>query len=129
VGGTVLGAIGGGLLGAQIGHGSGQLAAVAAGTLLGAFLGHEIGTSLDRADILAAQDVSNTAYAVPLGQSVAWNNPSNGHSGTIIPVRDGRDVSGNYCSEFQQQVRIGGRSEQAYGKACRMPDGAWQVVN
>src|SRR5579883_2396691 len=36
--GTAVGAVGGGLLGAQIGHGSGQLAATAARTLLGAFI-------------------------------------------------------------------------------------------
>jgi surface antigen len=128
LGGTVLGAIGGGLLGAQIGHGSGNLAAVAAGTLLGAFLGREMGSSLDRSDALAAEEASRAAYAAPLGQGVTWNNPRNGHTGTIVPAREGQDTSGNYCREFQQTIQVGGRSEQAYGRACRQPDGAWQVV-
>lgn len=50
--GTVLGAVLGGLGGAQFGSGTGQLAATAAGALFGAGLGSEIGVSLDRADML-----------------------------------------------------------------------------
>lgn len=129
IGGTVLGAIGGGLLGAQVGHGTGQIAAAAAGTLLGAFIGNEIGQSLDRADAMAAADASRSAYGAPMGQTITWNNPSNGHNGTITPVREGQDSGGNYCREFQQNVQVGGRTQQAYGKACRKPDGAWEVVN
>ena len=26
-------------------------------------------------------------------------------------------------------VNIGGKTEQAYGTACRQPDGSWKVVN
>jgi surface antigen len=50
--GTLLGAIGGGVAGAQFGSGTGQLAATGAGTLLGALIGAEAGRSLDRADVL-----------------------------------------------------------------------------
>lgn len=128
IGGTVLGAIGGGLLGAQMGHGTGQIAMAAAGTLLGAFVGNEIGQSLDRADAMAAEDASRSAYGAPMGQTITWNNPANGHNGTITPVREGQDSTGNYCREFQQRVQVGGKSQQAYGKACRKPDGAWEVV-
>ena len=42
-------AIGGGLLGSQIGGGRGKLAATAAGTLLGAWVGGEVGASLEPA--------------------------------------------------------------------------------
>src|SRR3546814_2178716 len=48
--GTVLGAVGGGLLGSTIGKGSGRLVAVGAGTLLGGLIGSEIGNSLDRSE-------------------------------------------------------------------------------
>jgi surface antigen len=26
-------------------------------------------------------------------------------------------------------VTVGGRAEQAYGTACRQPDGSWQIVS
>ncbi len=126
-GGTMLGAIGGGLAGAQFGHGSGTVAMAAVGTLLGAFLGHEVGTSLDRADQMAEQNAEQKAYAAPIGHSITWNNPDTGHSGTITPVREGTDASGQYCREFQQHVVIQGQSQAAYVTACRQPDGTWKV--
>jgi surface antigen len=127
-GGTILGAIGGGIAGAQFGHGSGKLAATALGTLLGAFIGHEVGQSLDRADVLASERAAQSAYAAPVGRSITWSNPQSGHSGTITPIRNGTDSSGNYCREFQQTVVVGGKTSKAYGTACRQPDGAWEVI-
>ena len=127
-GGTLLGAAGGGLLGSQLGHGSGNLAATAIGTLLGAFIGHEVGQSLDQADSLAARQAEQSAYQAPLGHSITWNSPQTGHTGNITPVRDGQDSTGNYCREFQQNVTVNGRSEQAVGTACRQPDGTWKVL-
>ena len=127
--GALGGGAAGGVLGSQFGKGNGQLLATAGGTLLGAFLGSELGKSLDRADTLAVSQATNQAYAAPLGQTISWNTPESGNSGTITPVREGRTPTGSYCREFQQQVIIGGRSERAYGTACQQPDGSWQVVS
>jgi len=127
--GGLLGAVGGGLAGAQFGSGSGQLAAVAAGTLLGALIGSEVGKSLDKADQQYAARAQQQAQTAPIGQTIVWSNPESGHSGTITPVREGRMAStGEYCREFQQNVQVGGRSQQAYGTACRQPDGSWRIV-
>ncbi len=126
--GAALGAVGGAVAGAQIGQGPGQLAATVAGTLLGALIGHEIGASLDRTDLLAAGKAERVAVAAPLGQAIAWNNPDSGHSGTITPLRDGKDASGHYCRAFQQTIVIAGRSQQTFGTACRQADGSWQLV-
>ena len=127
--GTLLGGIGGAVAGSQFGSGRGQLVGVAAGTLLGAFLGREVGKSLDRADIAYAEQANTRAQSGPIGQQIAWSNPQTGNSGTVVPVREGTDRSGAYCREFQQTVVIGGKSEQAYGQACRQPDGSWKVVD
>lgn len=45
--GTVIGAVGGGLLGSTIGKGDGRVVATAAGTIFGAVLGHEIASNQD----------------------------------------------------------------------------------
>ena len=128
--GALGGAAAGGLLGAQIGGGRGQLAAVAGGALLGAFLGSELGKSLDRADQLAAQQAATRAHAAPMNQSIAWNNPDSGHSGTVTPVREGTNTqTGAYCREYQTTIMVGGKSESGYGTACQQPDGSWKVVN
>lgn len=127
--GTGGGAILGGLAGAQVGKGRGQLWATGAGALLGALLGSEIGGSLDRADRMYAGEATERAYTAPVGQTIRWNNPQSGNYGTITPVRDGRDQVGRYCREYSQTIYVGGRQQSAYGTACQAPDGSWQVVN
>ena len=127
--GSILGAGLGGFAGSKIGGGKGQLAAVAIGTLAGAFIGGGIGESLDNMDKLYADRALKQASALPVGQTIAWNNPDSGHAGTVTPVRDGTDTrTGAYCREYQTTVDIGGRSERAYGTSCRQADGSWQIA-
>ena len=118
----------GGLLGSQFGSGTGQLAFTAAGVVLGGLIGSEIGRSLDEVDRMQMDRANNRAQAAPIGQSIAWNNPDSGNSGTVTPIRDGTSQSGQYCREFQQTVTVSGRTETAYGVACRQSDGSWRVV-
>jgi surface antigen len=127
--GTILGGVGGAVAGAQLGKGKGQLVGVAAGTLLGAMIGNEIGKSLDRADQMAMDRAGQQAAAAPIGQRIAWSNPDSGNSGYVVPTREGTGPRGEYCREYQQTVTVGGKTEQAYGTACRQPDGSWKVVN
>jgi len=127
-GGTLVGAAAGGLIGSQFGSGSGKLAATGLGVLIGGLLGNKIGKSMDDQDKARALQAQQAAYSAPVGQQIVWNNPDNGHSGTITPVRDGRDAAGRYCREFQTTVTIGGQPQPAYGTACQQPDGSWKVV-
>lgn len=127
--GTLIGAGLGALAGSQIGGGKGKMAAVAIGALLGAFAGNEIGKSLDKADQAALQDAGEKARSAPIGKTIDWSNPQSGNSGTVTPTREGRNTeSGNYCREFKQTVTIDGRTEEAYGVACRQPDGSWKIT-
>lgn len=120
----------GGWAGSHIGSGKGRLAATAAGAVLGGIVGSSIGRSLDRADRQAmAQTTHRTLEHERAGTTRAWDNPDTGHSGTVTPTRTYQTASGRYCREFQQTVTIDGRTEQAYGTACRQPDGSWRVVN
>lgn len=124
-GGAVAGAIAGGVIGGEMGRGSGAVV----GSLLGAFLGMEVGRSIDEGDRMAADAAARRAYLdEPVGRTVTWANPASGHEGTIVTLRDGTDSTGNYCREYQQTVKIDGRSQRAFGTACRRPDGSWQVV-
>ncbi|HRQ60322.1 MAG TPA: RT0821/Lpp0805 family surface protein [Alphaproteobacteria bacterium] len=127
--GALGGAVGGGLLGSQIGGGSGRLIATGAGVLLGGLLGSEIGASLDNADKAYAMQAQNQALAAPVGERITWNNPNSGNSGYITPVRDGYASSGRYCREYQQEITVGGKRESAYGTACQKPDGSWEIVS
>ena len=127
--GTLLGGVAGAVAGAQFGKGSGRVAAGAAGALLGAFLGNQVGQSLDSADRLAMQRSTNNALErQPSGTAVAWKNPDSGNYGTVTPEPVFQDSGGQYCREFSQTVTVGGKTEQAYGTACRQPDGSWKIV-
>ena len=126
--GTLGGAAAGGLIGSQFGSGRGKLAMVGLGVLLGGLAGSEIGRRMDEADRLKANQALVQAQAAPVGQTIAWNNPENGHHGTATAVRDGTSSSGQYCREFQQTVTVGGKTQDAYGTACQQPDGSWKIV-
>ena len=125
--GGLSGAALGGLAGSAIGSGKGQLAATAAGVLIGALIGSEIGRTMDEVDKQKAQQAYTQAASAPVGQTIAWNNPDTGNSGTVTPIRDGTSNNGEYCREFQQTVVIGGQEEDAFGVACRKPDGSWEI--
>ena len=128
--GTLLGAVAGGVAGSQVGKGRGQLVATGVGTLLGAIIGGEIGKSLDRADQLAMQhETQSTLETAPSGSTSTWHNPDSGNSGTVTPTKTYQQSDGTYCREFQQTVTVGGKTQEAYGTACRQPDGSWQIVS
>jgi len=126
--GTLGGAALGGLLGSQFGDGTGQLVATGAGVLIGGLIGSEIGRTMDEQDRMRANEAVVESHQAPLGETIVWNNPDSGNSGTVTPVRDGSTSSGLYCREFQQTITVGGRTETAYGTACREPDGTWRIV-
>jgi surface antigen len=125
--GTLAGGAAGAVAATNIGKGKGNIAAVAIGTLLGAAVGSEIGKSLDRADQAAMYRTSQNAFEnVPTGQSTTWRNPDSGNYGTCTPTRTYND-DGMNCREFTQTIVVGGRMQEGYGTACRMPDGSWQI--
>lgn len=128
--GTGVGALAGGVIGSQFGGGEGRLWATGAGVLIGALMGSEIGKSLDRADQnYMGQTTYNALDRYPSGQTARWENPDNGHYGTVTPEPVYTDPSGRPCREYTQTIYIDGRSQQAHGTACRMADGSWQIQN
>lgn len=129
VGGTLLGGAAGAVAGAQFGKGRGQLAATALGTLLGAMVGNEVGRSLDRADRFYAAEAEQDALEYgALGTTTSWRNPDSGHYGEVVPVETYRTPQGIYCREYSHTIYVGGRAQEGYGRACRQPDGSWQIV-
>lgn len=124
--GTLLGAATGGLLGSQIGDGTGQMAAVGAGVFLGAILGGSIGRQMDQVDQSCVGQVLEYA---PDNQAVAWQNPNTDAYYTTTATNTYERTDGRYCREYQTTATVGGRVQNMYGTACRQPDGAWEIVN
>jgi surface antigen len=127
--GTGLGGIAGGFLGSQFGEGSGKVVASVAGALIGAYAGNKIAAGMSAQDRTYYDSAASRASTAPVGQQIVWSNPNSGAQGTITPVREGRDSSGSACREYQQTVTIGGKTERAYGTACKQADGSWKIIN
>ena len=123
------GAVIGGILGSKVGGGSGQRWATGAGVLIGALIGSDIGASLDAADRAAMGQAQTQAYDAPVGETISWNNPDSGNSGSYTPTKDGYSSSGRYCREYTQEIIIGGQREQGVGTACQNPDGSWEIIS
>ena len=127
-GGTLIGGVAGGLLGSQFGKGSGQLVGVGVGALAGALIGNQIGGTMDEYDRkLSEKSATQALEYAPSGNSVEWKNPDNDNRGSITPTKTFKKES-RYCREYIQEVIIGGEKSKAYGQACRMPDGSWEII-
>jgi surface antigen len=123
--GSVLGAAAGAGIAAAAGGGAGAIVGAGIG---GALLGGFIGNRLDARDKRMASEAAQRAFEQNrAGQSTAWKNPDSGNSGTVTPTRTYQLATGQYCREYNQAIMIGGQQHQAYGTACRQPDGSWQI--
>jgi surface antigen len=122
--GMATGAVLGGVLGHQIGSGSGNTIATIGGAALGAFVGSRIGRSMDR------DDQRKTAAALersPDDRATTWKNPNTGQTYSVTPTRTYEGGSGP-CRDFKTTTEIDGREEVVHGTACRQPDGSWKAA-
>lgn len=119
--GAVIGAVLGGVIGAHQDRGAGP---VVGGALIGAVLGGLLGHAIDESNQACVSDILEY---VPSNRSVYWEDGGYGYE--VTPMRTYEPEPGRYCREYQTVVTVGGRAEQAYGTACRQPDGSWQIVS
>lgn len=94
------------------------------GAFAGAVVGGVIGSSMAHSDHVHAAYVLETGRT---GYRSEWRNPDSGRDYAIVPTRTYQDFDGQYCREYTTWGRIGGREQQLYGQACRMPDGSWRI--
>jgi surface antigen len=127
--GLVVGAVTGGIIGNQVGKGSGNVLATMAGVVVGGIVGSEIGRRMDEHDRMYAQQAEYAALEE--GESERprrWRNPDNGRYGEIVPEAY-YDRGGSRCRDFVHFVWIEGRKREMRGTACRNPDGTWTQVS
>ncbi|MBM3529032.1 MAG: glycine zipper 2TM domain-containing protein [Alphaproteobacteria bacterium] len=127
--GTLLGAIGGAVIGSQFGGGPGErVAAGLAGAAIGGLIGNRIGAAMDDEDKKRAYEAQMDALERgPSGRPVAWRNPDSGRYGSIVPG-PAYDSRGAKCRQYTHTIYIDGRPQTARGAACRNPDGTWTPV-
>jgi surface antigen len=130
VGGTVVGATAGGILGNLVGGAAGnRVAGTLVGAAFGGFLGNRIGASLDDEDKRRAYAAQMQALETgPSGAPVAWRNPDSGRYGSVVPG-PAYQANGTQCREYTHTVYIEGTPQTQRGTACRNPDGTWTTVS
>ena len=121
--GMVSGAVLGGVIGHQIGGGSGNTIATIGGAALGGFVGSRIGRKMDQDDQRKAAQTLETS---PDGHAGSWRNPNTGQSYAVTPKRTYEGADGP-CRDFETTTEIDGRKETVRGTACRQPDGSWKT--
>lgn len=124
-GGTVIGAVAGGIIGNQFGSGAGRALATAAGVVVGGIIGSEIGRDMDERDRQAALEAEYRALEED--EESRWRNEESGHYGYIKPRRSYRSA-GNICREYEHTVYIDDEPKTLVGTACRQSDGTWKNV-
>jgi len=126
---AILGALGGAALGGGIAAlAGGGTGAIVGATLGGALLGGFIGNRLDARDKQMATQAAQRAFNnSQSGKPTVWNNPDSGNSGSITPTRTYQLANGTYCREYSQTITVSGEQHEAYGTACRQPDGSWKI--
>ena len=127
--GTLSGMVIGGALANDMADGSKNKGiATVLGAFMGGVIGQNIGAQLDERDRLLAGEAYNTALEYnPTDKPVEWRNPDSGNYGRVTPVTTYRQ-NGRYCREFTQEIFIGGEKQTGYGRACRQPDGSWEII-
>ncbi|MGI9420193.1 MAG: hypothetical protein ACR2RA_20405 [Geminicoccaceae bacterium] len=71
---------------------------------------------------LAAMLLQRTLDHAPDGTTRRWTNDESGHSGAITPMRSYIAATGQYCRDYQEDISIGGQSQQFRYSACRDED-------
>ena len=66
--------------------------------------------------------------AVAEDRAVTWAVARSGASGRVEPKRSFVGQDGRPCREFEQTVRVRGRSERSTGTACQRDEGDWRLM-
>jgi surface antigen len=122
-GGTILGALAGGVLGGAVSHGNGG--AVIGGAILGGLAGNAISRDMDCEDRPYAARAYDESFHGPVGHRRQWSRgPDHGY---IVTNREYRR-RGRLCRDFTQVVYRHGREFDRDGTACLRRNGEWEFM-
>ena len=104
----------------RTGNNASSIVAAMGGGLIGSQLGAGVGSG-DRRRALEAE-YQALEYG-QTGQEIAWNGDV-GVSGQVVAYQPYR-VGSQDCRQYQHTVLVGGQTRSVRGSACRNADGSW----
>lgn len=115
---TVVGAIGGAVIGNRSASPENRAVATIAGAIIGGVIGNKVGDAIDDGDRAC---LGHSLEVGAIGQRVAWTNPRTRVAYQVEPVRD---LQGG-CREFR--YRAGSNAKFSMMTACRDAGAVWQI--
>lgn len=122
--GAAAGAVLGGAIGAQVGHGDNRAVATVLGAVIGSVIGARVAADID------AGDRACMGHALELGANnatVYWSNPVTRVDYVLTPL-GGYKQDGRVCREFALRATAGRERDSGRAFACQMRDGTWQMA-
>jgi surface antigen len=126
VAGTIVGAVAGGAIGNQFGHGSDRAAATVGGVILGGLAGNAIASNMNCNDRRYALTSYRDGFEGRIGHRYTWRNDNSRNYGSFIPTRE-YARNGNTCRDFTEAGTDNGHAYNRRGTACRWDDGNWHL--
>ena len=117
------------MLGNSVSRGPQRGAGTAVGAILGGVLGASIGKNLNCEDRSYAVDASYRGFEAGRPNSrYDWRSPRGDTYGYLQVGNYYQDRARGRCATYTQEIYVRGRPETARGRACRQPDGTWQMI-
>lgn len=126
---TIAGSVIGGVVGRQMGGGSGRDVMTVIGAIAGGLIGGNIGRGLDEQD---QRRVNQSLETAPNYEKVAWENPNTRTNYEFTPTNKYEgNVNGQptQCRDYVMDAWIDGRQQQVKGRACKNAQGQWVNTN
>jgi surface antigen len=121
-----LGAVAGGAIGNQFGHGNGRTVATVGGVILGGLAGNSIAHDMNCGDRRLALGSYGEGFEGRIGTRYRWHSSDGSNYGSFTPIREySRD--GSTCRDFRDVGHGNGHDYDRSGTACRHVDGNWYL--
>lgn len=128
--GALVGAVIGGLLGNAAGNRRNETATTIMGVVAGGAIGAALTNKLDCDDRSYAYKTYTTGFNAGRANAFYdWQNPQSGTRGQLHVLDYYEDEDNFNCAVYSQRIWIDGRPEEARGRACQQPDGAWAIID
>jgi surface antigen len=124
IGGTLAGAIVGGVIGNQISDGN--PGATVGGVIIGGMAGNAISSDMNCNDRYYAFSSYRDGLDGRIGHRYNWRSNQRGVYGSFTPVRE-YSRGGYACRDFHTVTYRNGREFERSGTACRQTDGNWYL--
>lgn len=128
--GALVGAVVGGLLGNAAGNSRNETVTTIIGVIAGGAIGAALTSKMSCEDRSYAYKTYTTGFnAGKPNAFYDWRNPRSGARGRLHVKEYYADEDNFRCAVYSQTIFIGGRPEEARGRACQQPDGAWAIID